>query len=94
MDIYSSALLVCDNFMCVFIRNNVEKQKTALTKNDEVCDCRGDSVLTGSCTGVSSSVFLTDSSYHQCAADVQVVFVILTRGSNIKILDEANNRET
>lgn len=89
------SLLVCHN-MCVFIRN-VEKKsviRNALTKNYEVCGCCGDSALTGSHTGVSSSVFLTDSSYHQCAADVQVALVILTRDSNIKILDEANNQET
>lgn len=102
MNGYSSALLMCHNIMCVFNRSkNIYMSKNkkcisrnALTKNDEVCGCCGDSVLTGSRTGVSSSVFLTDSSYHQCAADVHVAVAILTRDSNIKILDEANNRET
>lgn len=98
MDIDSSALPVCHNIMCVLLGTTSKNKKcvirNALTKNDEMCGCGGNSVFTGSHTGVSSSVFLTDSSYHQCAADVEVVFVILTRDSNSKILDEANNRET
>lgn len=50
--------------------------RNAVTKNSELCGCRGNSILTGTCTGVSASVFLADGGERQCAVLVQVPFNI------------------
>lgn len=68
--------------------------RNSLTKNSELCSCRGDSALVDTFTGVSSSVFMTDSRDRQRVVDEQATPLIDATDGNSQILDKTNSRET
>lgn len=72
----------------------IGEYSASLTQNSELCGCHGDPDLIETCTGVGSTVSLTDSRHCQSAVDVRAFVDVLMAEGDVPFLEQINNRHS